>query len=73
MFLTLEQECIRSKSVIDGNLKFNTKENKLFEGITWTDSLDIFPDTSGNINSHSKDEQVDNVYQKLKKPGIHLH
>ena len=38
----------------------------MFEGIAWNDSIVIFPDTSGNINSHSKDVQVDNVYQKQK-------
>ena len=48
----------------------NTKENKMFEGITWTDSIDIFPDTSGNINSQSKDVQVDNVYQKQKSQAF---
>ena len=42
----------------------------MFEGIAWTDSTDIFPDTSGNINSHSKDEQVDNVYQKQKSQAF---
>ena len=66
MLLAIEQEIIRSKSVIEGNFKVNTKENKMFEGIARTDSIDIFPDTSGNINSHSKDVQVDNVYQKQK-------
>ena len=38
----------------------------MFGGIAWTDSIDNFPDTSGNINSHSKDVQVNNVYQKQK-------
>ena len=40
------------------------------EGIAWTDSIDIFPDTSGNINSHSKDVQVNNVYQKQKSQAF---
>ena len=66
----MEQEIIRSKSVTEGNFKVNTKENKMFEGIAWTDSIDIFLDTSGNINSHSKDVQVDNVYQKQKSPAF---
>ena len=70
MLLAIEQEIIRRKSVIEGNLKVNTKENKMFEGIAWTDSIDIFPDTSGNINSHSKDVQVDNVYQKQKNQAF---
>ena len=72
MLLTIEQEIMRSKSVIEGNFKVNTMENKMFEGITWTDSIDIFPDTSSNINSHSKDVQVDNV-TKTEKPGFHFH
>ena len=38
----------------------------MFEAIAWTDSIDILPDTSGSINSQSKDVQVDNVYQKQK-------
>ena len=42
----------------------------MFEGIAWTDSIDIFPDTSGNINSQSKDVQVDNVYQKQKSQAF---
>ena len=33
------------------------------ESIAWTDSIVIFPDTSGNINSHSMDMQMDIVYQ----------
>ena len=37
--------------------------NKLFDGIAWTDSTDIFPDISGTINYHSRDVQVDNVCQ----------
>ena len=37
--------------------------NILFEGIAWTDCIDIFPDTSGNINYHSRDVEVDNVCQ----------
>ena len=32
--------------------------------------LIFFPDTSGNINSHSKDIQVDNVYQKQKSQAF---
>ena len=48
----------------------NTKENKMFEGIAWIDSIEIFPDTSGNINSHSNDVQVDNVYQKQKSQAF---
>ena len=70
MLLAIEQEIIRNKSVIDGNFKVNTTENKMFEGIAWTDSIDIFPDTSGNINSHSKDVQVDNVYQNQKSQAF---
>ena len=66
MLLGIEQEFIRSKSVIEGNFKVNTTKNKMFEGIAWTDSIDILPDTSGNISSHSMDVQVDNVYQKQK-------
>ena len=42
----------------------------MFECIAWTDSTDIFPDTSGNINSHSKDVQADNVYQKQKNQAF---
>ena len=42
----------------------------MFEGTAWTDSIDIFPDTSGNINSHFKDVQVDNVYQKQKSQAF---
>ena len=42
----------------------------MFEGNAWTDSIDIFPDISGNINSHSKDVQVDNVYQKQKSQAF---
>ena len=64
MLLAIEQEIIRSQSVVEDNFKDNTTENKMFEGTAWTDSIDIFPDTSGNINSHSRDVQVDNVYQK---------
>ena len=70
MLLALEQESIRSKSVTEGNFKVNTTENKMFEGIAWTDSIDIYPDTSGNINSHSKDVEVDNVYQKQKSQAF---
>ena len=66
----LEQELIRWKSVTEGNFKVNTTANKLFEGPTWTDSIDIFPETSGNINSHSRDVQVDNVYQKQKSQAF---
>ena len=66
MFFAKKQELIRFQSVVESNFKVNTTENKMFEGIAWTDSIDIFPDTSGNINSHSKDVQVDNVYQKQK-------
>ena len=66
MLLAIEQQIIRRKSVIEGNFKVNTKENKMFEGISWTDSTDLFPYTSGNINSHFKDVQVDNVYKKQK-------
>ena len=70
MLLAIQQESIRSKSVIEGNFKVNTKENKIFEGIAGTDSTDIFPDTSGKINSHAKDVQVDNVYQKQKSQAF---
>ena len=70
MLLAIEQDIIRSKSVIEGNFKVNTNKNKMFEGIAWTDSIDIFPDTSGNINSHSKDVWVDNVYQKQKSQAF---
>ena len=70
MLLAIEQGIIRSKSVIEGYFKVNTKENKMFEGIAWTDSIDIFPDTSGNINSQYKDVQVDNVYQKQKSQAF---
>ena len=59
-----EQELIRCKSVVEGNVKVNTTANELLEGITYTDSNDIFPDTSGNINDLSRDVQKDNVYQK---------
>ena len=52
------------KIVVEVNFKVNITANKLFEGIVWPDSIDIFPDTSGNINNHSRDLQVDNVYQK---------
>ena len=31
----------------------------------------MFPDTSGNISSHSKDAQVDNIYQKRKTRHSH--
>ena len=72
MPLAKEQDLIRCQSVIEGNFKINSKENKMLEGIAWTDSIDIFPYTSGNINNHSKDVQVGNVY-KTEKPGIHLH
>ena len=48
----------------------NTKENKMFDSIAWTDSIDIFPNTSGNIISHTKDVQVDNVYQKQKSQAF---
>ena len=61
-----EQELIKWKSVVEDNIKVNTTANKLFEGIAWNDSIDIFPDTSGNINNHSRDVKVDNVYQKQK-------
>ena len=44
--------------------------NKLFEGIAWTDSIEIFPATSGNINNHSRDVQMDNVYQKQKSQAF---
>ena len=70
MLTVIEQECIRSKSVIEGNFKVNTTENKMFESIAWIDSTDIFPDTSSNINSHSMDVQVDNVYQKQKSQAF---
>ena len=70
MLLTIEEEIFRSKSVIEGNFTVNTTENKMFAGIAWTDSIDIFPDTSGNINNHSKDVQVDNVYQKQKSQAF---
>ena len=72
MLLAIEQESIRSKSVIEGKFKVNTTENKIFEGIAWTDSIDILPDTSGNINSHSKDVQVDIVYQKQKTQAFNF-
>ena len=42
----------------------------MFEGIAWTDSIDIFPDTSGNTNSQSKNVQVYNVYQKQKSQAF---
>ena len=42
----------------------------MFEGIAWTDSINIFPDTTGNINSHSKHVHVDNVYQKQKSQAF---
>ena len=70
MLLAIEQEIIRNKSVIEGNFKVSTTENKMFEGITWTDSIEIFPDTSGNISSHSKDVHVDNFYQKQKSQAF---
>ena len=70
MPLAIEQEIIRSKSVTEGDFNVNTTENKMFEGVAWTDSIDIFPDTSGNIDSHSKDVQVDNVYQKQKSQAF---
>ena len=38
----------------------------MFEDIAYTDSIDIFPDTSCNINNHSRGVQADNVYQKQK-------
>ena len=44
--------------------------NKLFDGIAWTDSIDIFPDISGTINYHSRDVQVDNVCQKQKSQAF---
>ena len=58
------------KSVVEDNLKINKRANKLFEGIAWTDSIDIFLETSGNINYHSRDVQVDNVYQKQKSQAF---
>ena len=70
MLLAIKQDIIRSKSVIEGNFRVKSEENKMFEGIAWTDSINIFPDTSGNISSPSKDVQVDNVYQKTEKLGI---
>ena len=36
----------------------------MFEAIAWTHSIDIFLDTSGNINDHSSNVQVGDVYQK---------
>ena len=66
MLLAIDQEFIRNESVIESNFKVSTTENKMFEGIAWTDSIDIFPDISGNIKYHSKDVQVDNVCQKQK-------
>ena len=60
------------ETVVGGNFKVSTTAHKLFEGTAWTDSVEIFPYTSGGINNHSWNVQVDNVYQK-RKPGIHLH
>ena len=70
MLLPIVQDIIRSKISIEDNFKVNTKENKMFEGTAWSDSIDIFPDTSANINSQSKDVQVDNVYQKRKSQAF---
>ena len=70
MLLAKKQELSRCQSFVEGNFKVNTTENKIFEGIAWTDSTDIFPDTSGNTNNHSRDVQVDNVYQKQKSQAI---
>ena len=44
--------------------------NKLFDGVVWTDSIDIFPDISGTINYHSSNVQVDNVCQKQKSQAF---
>ena len=44
--------------------------NKLFDGVAWTDSIDIFPDISDTINYQSKDVQVDNVCQKQKSQAF---
>ena len=70
--LPLSKKVSENKSAIEGNFKVYTKENNMFEGIAWTDSIDIFPETTGNINNQSKDVQVDNVYQKTEKPGIYF-
>ena len=65
-----KQELINWKSVVEDNFKMNKTANKLFEGIAWADSIDILPDTLGNMNNHSRDVQVDNVYQKQKNQAF---
>ena len=65
-----EQELIRWKLVVEDNFKIHTTANKLFEGIALTDSIDFFPESSGNISNHSRDVQVDNVYQKQKSQAF---
>ena len=65
-----EQELIRWKSVVDDNFKITKTANKLLEGTAWTVSIDVFPETPGNINYHSWDVQVDNTYQKQKSQAV---
>ena len=65
-----EQELIRWKLVVEDNFKINKTANNLSEDIAQTDSIDIFPDTSGNINNHARDVQVDNVYQEQKSQAF---
>ena len=69
MLLAKKQELSHVNQLLKVTSK-STTENKMFEGTAWTDSIDIFPDTSGNIDSHSKDVQVDNVYQKKKSQAF---
>ena len=55
--------------VTDGGQNLGTIDwetaNHVFEGIAWTDSIDIFSDSdTGNLNYDSKDAHVDSVHQK---------